>query len=104
VSGRLVGPRPAEAHHCGVNAYGVWSEARPLPTDHLLYDPAKPGQCYYAFVHMCDAPGTVRACDECGRTWVAFRQRRDYIQVTRWRPERRFERRCRERRARVTET
>ena len=38
--------------------------------------------------------GTVVACEECGKTWVAYKQ--EYANMvdltTHWRPERRFER------------
>lgn len=54
---------PDRRHHCGPSEHGYWSE-------------------------MWNAPaGTVRGC-ECGKTWVAFRDRTDpgYMGV-KWRRE-----------------
>jgi hypothetical protein len=45
-----------------------------------------------------DRAGTVRRC-ECGRTWVAYKSSYPGDLTTHWRPEGRFERRRRERRA-----
>jgi len=67
---------PPEQHTCGVRRDGTWS---------LLYDP----------------PGTVRACDECGRTWVAEKPPPGLMPSV-WRPEGRIARWRRERRERTT--
>lgn len=50
------------------------------------------------FEHIHDRPGTVRACPQCGRTWVAYSRSDEGYLFTFWRPERRFEKWRRERR------
>lgn len=54
---------PSSRHHCGPNEYGYWDEM------------------------WLAAEGTVRQC-ECGKAWVAFRDRMDpgYMGV-KWRRE-----------------
>jgi hypothetical protein len=61
--------QPSASHRCGPSRYGVW----------------------LGYTH--DRAGTVRACDECGKTWVAYRQKythgmRGQLHVgSLWRPE-----------------
>lgn len=89
---------PLRKHECRIG----W-RAVPLPeghgartagyTTHLVMD----GQW--------DPPGTVRECDDCGKTWVGYREkftpgmRGHILLTTQWRAEGRFERWRRERRA-----
>lgn len=68
---------PPTGHDCGPNRYGYW--------------PA----------NMFGQPGTVRECETCGKTWVAWHDRLDvgYMGV-KWRRESRIARWWRERRHR----
>lgn len=97
--GDVVVSRPAQQHHCGVNDYGIWSEPRPLSPDSDLYKQIGARYTYH-FIHEHDAPGTVRACTECGKTWVAGRSRDPGMMLTVWSPEGRFARWLRVRRQR----
>ena len=83
---------PERKHDCDIG----W-ELVPWPPD--ATPPPPPGITgRYEMVHTSDDPGTVRQCPECGRCWVAERNRPGMAGVY-WRPERRLERWRRERRA-----
>ena len=76
---------PERKHSCDID----W-ETRPVTGETTLA----------AFrVHQNDSPGTVRRCEECGRHWVAERNRPGMAGVF-WRPERWRERRKRKKRER----
>jgi len=77
--------QPEPGHRCPVTAGGSWFETRELPTD--SYSRLQGFTTYAAFIHEHDRPGTVRACGECGRTWVAHKNPSDNVLVSRWRRE-----------------
>ena len=82
---------PERKHSCDID----W-ETRPVTSGPFC----TPGETKHAayMVHRNDPPGTVRQCPECGKFWVAERNRPGMAGVF-WRPEKRRERRQRERRA-----
>lgn len=73
---------PRRMHSCGVNSFGTWWGKWPDGYERPLHD----------------AAGTVRACDECGRTWVAYDGPIN-VMASVWRPEGRIARWWRERRS-----
>lgn len=84
-------------HKCPVRTGQPWQERR-LDVGGLV-----------RLVILSDAPGTVRACGDCGKTWVAYRPTYRLPgtsgqvwapEVVLWRPEGRIERWRRERRVR----
>jgi hypothetical protein len=74
--------RPDPQHHCGPTRAGVWWEHHASGHYGPLHDPA----------------GTIRACTDCGRTWVAMDPPPGLVPTV-WRPEGRIERWWRMRRA-----
>jgi hypothetical protein len=92
---------PTGAHGCGIG----WEIAARLPDDPMITQGF--GTHYFREIHQHDAPGTVRACPECGKTWVAERypEVRSGMQGVGifWRPERRREQKRRERAQRIPE-
>jgi hypothetical protein len=86
---------PEAGHGCSIS----W-ELASLPDDHPAVL-AGSATHFYREINRWDAPGTVRACPECGRHWVAeeYPQVRSGMQMCGvfWRPETRRERRRRER-------
>jgi hypothetical protein len=81
---------PKPGHNCDID----W-ESVPWPPDGV--PPPPPGVTRrLEMVHHLDPPGTVRRCETCGRCWVAERNRPGMAGVF-WRPEKRRERRRRER-------
>lgn len=55
----------------------------------LIYQAPKPHQCDRSEFPTDDVPGTVRACPDCGKTWVL---RPGYYSNGYWRAETRMER------------
>lgn len=85
---------PSSGHGCAIS----W-ELCDLPADDPLALAGEAAQ-YFREVHRWDAPGTVRQCAKCGKFWVAeeYPQVRSGMQSCGvfWRPEKRRERRRRE--------
>ena len=77
---------PQAAHGCGIS----WETYR-----------SDDGQNYLREVNRWDAPGTVRQCGECGKFWVAEQYPEVHYGMQSlgvfWRPEKRRERRRRQR-------
>jgi hypothetical protein len=61
---------PPATHHCPVRG-GHWTKTVPLQPGDFGYSPGL-GFGKVVTIHDRDAPGTVRVCDECGKTWVAY--------------------------------
>jgi hypothetical protein len=101
VAGYAVVHGPLRRHHCGVGSNGDWWTSRPLPDDHHLR--AAGITDYLTPVGEFDPPGTIRACPDCDRTWVAHTRppgARWIDLSTCWRPEGRIARWRRQRRNR----
>ena len=88
---------PPPGHRCDIG----W-ETRVLGPDapSVKAGFATAGVRYAVMAHCNDAPGTVRRCGTCGKHWVAERHRPGSVMIgVFWRPEKRRERRRRERAA-----